>query len=108
MVSPPADVACVGTVLRVEQPAGDFLAPRSGNTRRPLAVIFLRLRREAGDPVDKLVEVAVLDAHEPAYCGGPGDLVSFVCSGRPPAGSELAFEDLRDYTVLNAGRRTGG
>ncbi len=89
----------LATVIRIEQPQGEFFSPRMQGRSRTLTKVYLRPGR--GDSSrDALLVVAVLGPYEPALLGEPGDIVSFTYPGPIPPGMEIPFEDLTGYEVV--------
>lgn len=90
----------IATVIRIEQPQGEFFSPRLPGPARPLTKVYLR-PNSGGRSGDAMIVVAVLGAYEPAILGRPGDVIVLTCPGPFLPGSEIPFEDLIGYTVIS-------
>jgi hypothetical protein len=102
--SPQKPATFLATIIRIEQPEGEFFSPRMEGPSRPLTKIYLRLDG-GGTGTDKITVVAVLGPYEPALLGRPGDVVSLTYSGPIQPGEEIPFEDLSAYTVIASAPR---
>src|SRR5271165_5418247 len=71
---PSRSVTLLATVVRIEQPQGEFFSPRMPGPARTLTKVYLR-PIAGGSPGESLVVVAVLGRYTPAALGGPGDVV---------------------------------
>ncbi len=103
--SAPRQASLTATIVRIEEPAGEFFSPRLQGPSRPLTKIYLRAAEAGGYPLATLVIVAVLGPYEPERLGGPGDVVRLTYPGPIVPGRELPFEDILTYRVI---RRGGG
>ena len=104
LASPQKPVTCLATIIRIEQPQGEFFSPRMAGPSRPLTKIYLRL--DGGvSATDKITVVSVLGPYEPSLLGRPGDVVSLTYSGPIQPGEEIPFEDLSAYTVIASAPR---
>jgi hypothetical protein len=104
LASPQQPVTCLATIIRIEQPQGDFFSPRMAGPSRPLTKIYLRLDG-GGTGTDRITVVSVLGPYEPALLGRPGDVVSLTYSGPIQPGVEIPFEDLSAYAVIASAPR---
>jgi hypothetical protein len=89
----------LATVIRIEQPQGEFFSPRMQGQSRPLTKVYLR-PSGGGTSRDGVLVVAVLGPYEPALLGDLGDVVSFTYPGPIQPGAEIPFEDLTGYEVV--------
>lgn len=102
--SSPRQTELIATIVRIEQPDGDYYSPRLQGPSRPLTKIFLRPADDGGPTRPPLVIVAVLGPYAPARLGGPGDLVALTYPGPIPPGREVALEDVSGYRVIGRSR----
>jgi hypothetical protein len=94
-------ITYLATVVRVEQPEGEYYSPRVIGPSRSLTRIYLRPNDTKDSGNGTLLKVVVLGSYEPALLGEPGDVVQLTHAGPIQFSGEIPFEDLLRYRVVS-------
>jgi hypothetical protein len=94
-------ITYLATVVRVEQPEGEYYSPREIGPSKSLTRIYLRPNDARDGANGTLLKVVVLGSCEPALLGEPGDVVQLTRTGPIQFSGEIPFEDLLRYRVVS-------
>ena len=101
----PRPATILATVVRIEQPQGEFFSPRMPGPSRPLTRIYLRPGSGQDRARESLLVVAVLGPYRPRILGEQGDVVSLTYPGTVLATAEIPYEDLVSYEVVRRAQK---